>query len=66
MRERTSEIRARSISAKPTPVVLAHVEQHLAPRIDDQRMAVGLAPVLVTPDLRRGDDEQPGLDRPRA
>ena len=46
--------------------LLAHVEQHLAPRIDDQRMAEGLAAVLVTPDLRRRDDEQPRLDRPRA
>ena len=54
------------MSAKPTPVLLAHVEQHLAPRIDDQRMAEGLAAVLVTPDLGRGDDEQARLDRPRA
>ena len=65
MRERTSAMRARSISAKPTPALLAHVEQHLAPRIDHQRMAEGVAAILVMADLGRGDDEQPGLDRPR-
>ena len=44
----------------------AHVEQDLAPRIDDQRVAKGVAAILVVPGLGRGDDEQAGLDRTRA
>ena len=47
-------------------LVAAHVEQHLAPRIDGQRMAVGRPPVLVPADLGGGDDERAGLDRPGA
>ena len=49
--------------ADPNP--LPHVEQHLAPRIGDERMAVGLAAVLVPAALRGRDHEGAGLDGPR-
>ena len=42
------------------------VEQHLAPGIDHQRMPECRPPVLMPPDLRRGDDEGAGLNRTRA
>ena len=45
---------------------LGHVEQHLPPRIYNQRMPVRLPTVLVAPELSRGDHEQPGLDCARA
>ncbi len=50
----------------PQPRRLAHVEQHLASWIDDQRMAIGRSPVLMHTGLRRRDDERCGLDRTRA
>ena len=48
---------------KTDPALVPHVEQHLAPRVDHQRMAEGVAAVLVAADLGGGDHEQPGLDR---
>ena len=64
---RTHVGNAREVDVGETDAgLLAHVEQHLAPRIDHERMAEGVAAVLVVPDLRRGDDEQPSLDRARA
>ena len=44
----------------------AAFRQHAAPGIDDQRMAEGLAAVLVLAALRRGENEAAVLDRARA
>ena len=46
--------------------LLAHVEQDIAPGIDDERMAERVAAVLVVTDLRCGDDKKTRLDRSRA
>ena len=46
--------------------LFAHVEEDFAPRIDDQRMAEGLSPVLVAAGLGSCDDEQAGFDCPGA
>ncbi len=40
-----------------------HVQQYLPPRVDDEAMPIGLAPILMGADLRRGDDERRRFDR---
>src|SRR5437870_177006 len=42
------------------PRFAAHLQLHLAPRIDDQRMAIGLAAVLMPSSLRRSHHKQLG------
>ena len=57
-------MRAGSISAKPSAGALpAHIQHHLAPRINAQRMAVSAAAIFVLADLRRGDHIGAGLHR---
>ena len=45
-----------------TPVSVAAFGENFAPRIDDQRMTVGLAAALVLAGLRGGKDEAAVLD----
>ena len=41
---------------------LAHIEQQLAPGVDDQGMTIGLPPILMMPGLRCCDYEQARFD----
>jgi hypothetical protein len=51
---------------EPQPgLIAAHVEQHLAPGIDHQRVPIRPATVLVQPHLRGGDDKGAGFNCPR-
>src|SRR5712691_3619283 len=55
---------ARRVDARgDDPDFLAAIGQHLAPRIDDQRMAVALAPGRVLAPLRRREDKAAILNR---
>src|SRR5688572_15975083 len=47
---------------KAQPFAITHVQQDLSPWIDQQRMAIGLAAIVVPSALRRGDNEAAGLD----
>ena len=47
---------------EPDAPALTHVEENLAPRVDDDAVTEGGAAVLMMADLRGSDDEQPGLD----
>src|SRR5262249_55295318 len=43
---------------------LSHIQHNFAPGVDHETMAEGISAVLMMPDLGRGHDEQPGLNRP--
>ena len=50
-RLRRADVEVGKTDARPVP---AHIEQHLAPRIDHQRVTVGRPPIFMLPALRRG------------
>ena len=63
---RASAIRAASIARADDADAFSAIGEHLAPRIDDQRVAIAAPPAGVLAPLRRREDEAAVLDRPGA